>query len=499
MAIPCVFLFNADETVADLCYGDYFDHYLFAQMVQMPELKSINTGVLFGDLLLSCVCKRIREVSQSPSDRGVSRTYCVDKELYVTLAYDLAESLGMQWATFDIEQLTQNICSNNIHCVTFTSVPAEVCRKIDSHLKTIPGYLGAAIIDSGNPLHNQLFGNLLIYSLFIRDGVFFPQIECRSASILKQLTPAVNVQPLSDIDFYLHSIPRPNTSNLSPRGEITKRILDARAAPLHKERVALSLTSQPGRELRFVVPEETKLEQVQVLKDKIVGYVLNHNHNEGKHKAKLFKDLLEIDTKDWRFLAAQIVEALPKADVQRVRVTDYGVQYHADIQVRGQNENSRTVRTCWIVVGTEPPRLTTAYICDLDEQREGEGELPGILPKDNLNIQDWYKLVLSLAVQKGQTAAIDAIPTPMFVGDGVQTAVVSGACGGAYVVIPDARKGFARWLRINNIGSANYKGGWCIYDKANDQTVDKAEAYARAVARVLCNNGIECEVKTYLT
>ena len=185
--ISCAFLFNADEKIEGLCYGDYYDHHLFAKNVQLAELNSINTGVLFGDLLLNHVCDRIQEVSQIPDGRSMSKTYHVDKELYVTLACDLTESLAEQWATFDMEQLPLTICSKNIYCVAFTSMPLEMCQHIDIGLKSMPGYLGAAVIDSGNPLHCQLFWDLLIYSLFIKNGVFFHSIECRSGSILRDL------------------------------------------------------------------------------------------------------------------------------------------------------------------------------------------------------------------------------------------------------------------------------------------------------------------------
>lgn len=501
MTVSCVFLFNADEKMAGHCYGDYYDRHLFAKTVQLTELNSINTCVLFGDLLLRSVCRRISEVSQTPDGRSMTRTYHVDKELYVTLACDLAETLGEQWSTLDIEQLPLTICSKNIHCVAFTSISLEECQHIDIGIKSIPGYLGAAIIDSGNPLHYQLFWGLLIYPLFIKNGGFFYQAESRLGSILRNIasTTPVDIYPLSEFDFFEQRIPVPQPSATSPRGAFTRRILEVRATLSHKERVALSLSTQPGRGLRFIVPEGTKHEQVKILENKITGYVLNHNHNEGKHKAKLFKELLDIDTKDWRFLASQIIDGLPTTDVHRVRMTEHGVQYHADMQILGINSNSRTVRTGWIVVGEEPPRLTTAYICGLDEQREGEGVMPGYVYKDNMEIQEWYEAVLSLALARGRDAATNEIPTPMFIsGFGEKTIQVPGICGNASVVIPDARKGFARWLRTNNIGSANYKGGWQISAMTDDQTLDRAEAYARAVAKVLQSHGIHCNVRTYI-
>jgi hypothetical protein len=231
-----------------------------------------------------------------------------------------------------------------------------------------------------------------------------------------------------------------------------------------------------------------------VPKEKLAGYSLNLNHETGKHKAKVFRDLLGIEAVNWRYLAQQLVNGLAKAKVYRVRKTTYGIQYYLYIPVLGLNGKSKTVLSSWIIEENCSPRLTSAYIADTDKQLSQEGKDPLILP-DNLRGKERWAKLFELANSTGQAAVKEAIPTPMFIKG--YPPVLEGSCGDAYVTIPDARKGFARWLRDNGIGSRNTSGR-LIYVHTDDQSIDKAEAYAKSFAKVLQVNGVKCSVETYL-
>ena len=77
--------------------------------------------------------------------------------------------------------------------------------------------------------------------------------------------------------------------------------------------------------------------------------------------------------------------------------------------------------------------------------------------------------------------------------------IMDGECGGAYVVVPDARKGFARWLKTTENGSPHHHSGMRFYAERNDQSADRATAYAEGFAKVLRRNRIEASVVRYLT
>ena len=67
-------------------------------------------------------------------------------------------------------------------------------------------------------------------------------------------------------------------------------------------------------------------------------------------------------------------------------------------------------------------------------------------------------------------------------------------CGFAWVVIPNGRSPFVRWLRSCNIGHKNYGKGWQIWNPNENltQSVDWKLAGAEAFAKSLTEQGIEC-------
>ena len=76
--------------------------------------------------------------------------------------------------------------------------------------------------------------------------------------------------------------------------------------------------------------------------------------------------------------------------------------------------------------------------------------------------------------------------------------VMEGMCGGAYVRVPDARSGFARWAIRTGKGTKDHKSGTLLSADADSQSADRAAAYARAFATVLRQNGVSCDVEEYI-
>lgn len=122
--------------------------------------------------------------------------------------------------------------------------------------------------------------------------------------------------------------------------------------------------------------------------------------------------------------------------------------------------------------------------------------------------KDWAA-IYRLADAAGQAAANAKVPQPMLVGTPTEPlfgteidttkpvyVVRGGVCGFAWVVIRPATGGFVRFLKTRGVGYKNYYGGWAV--PANPrvapdlaQSMEIKQAYARAFAKVLNDNGIK--------
>ena len=98
-------------------------------------------------------------------------------------------------------------------------------------------------------------------------------------------------------------------------------------------------------------------------REKLEGYLLNPEHEIGRHKARVFAATLGIRRGDWRYLHDQLLAAVVDAPVTSVRETPWGELYEVEIRVEGLNAEVRPVTTVWLVAGEdEPPTLVTAYV-----------------------------------------------------------------------------------------------------------------------------------------
>jgi hypothetical protein len=97
---------------------------------------------------------------------------------------------------------------------------------------------------------------------------------------------------------------------------------------------------------------------------KLERYLLNPEHEVGRHKARVFGSALGIRQRDWEHLRDQLRTAVVEALVTSVRETPWGGLYEVVVAVDGLNDQTRRVMTVWLVAGEEPPRLVTAYVAD---------------------------------------------------------------------------------------------------------------------------------------
>ena len=115
-----------------------------------------------------------------------------------------------------------------------------------------------------------------------------------------------------------------------------------------------------------------------------------------------------------------------------------------------------------------------------------------------------YERVSILAHEKGHESATEVIPTPMVVGGynhltGKTThypPVMDGVCGFAEVCFKGTTS-WARWAKKNLNVSRGYPTGLRLWIGDYGQSLTRKEAYARAYAKVLCEElGIDAYVKS---
>ena len=95
---------------------------------------------------------------------------------------------------------------------------------------------------------------------------------------------------------------------------------------------------------------------------KLTGYCLNFSHSDGKHKAHVFKSVLDLDVSNVDELIVALLKAVAKFDAFPGKRNRYGQKYIIDFPMT-RNEKTATIRSVWIVKNQEDfPRLVTCYV-----------------------------------------------------------------------------------------------------------------------------------------
>ena len=107
-----------------------------------------------------------------------------------------------------------------------------------------------------------------------------------------------------------------------------------------------------------------RADRAVVAREKLEGYLLNRQHEVGRHKARVFASALGIQQRDWQYLRDQLQSAVVDAPARGVRETPWGSLYEVVVAVDGLNGQTRQVMTVLLVAGDDPPRLVTAYVAE---------------------------------------------------------------------------------------------------------------------------------------
>lgn len=502
-------LFAADHP--NLAHGNYAspcEQQLLEALAKNNSAVTYPIRILRGDLLPHSLASRVVAVDIPVRDATKrsythSQTKQVNIRSFATIIGDLCDSLKDGPTTANLVELANLLGRANIFCLTLNPLSAEGINFLDRHLRQFPPYLGAVALDPGNPLHIELFSEKLLDCVWIENGLVHVSRWDTDEGVYEfGLNPELQFRVIEVpwYEFQKTAPPRPRLITPTRRGAISAQRLHAATAPSHFEQVASHLTMQTLRssptfpiELKIVLPAE---DQMLIPVAKLIDYALNDQHDTGKHKAKLFSDVMAIGKDEWRFLAYQIRNELDHSRLERIEATEYGIQYRAQMEVVGLNGRIVTLETRWIIRQDEPAQLSTVFVADKAKQRGGVVEPPPWVPVAVKGEERWNAIV-HLALKAGKLAADQCVPMPMKI-EGYPV-IMEGACGSAYVCL-DGRLAFSRWLRANNYASKAYPSGIAIRARIDSQSVDRAKAYCEAFARVLWLNGIDgAKVEAYLS
>ena len=95
---------------------------------------------------------------------------------------------------------------------------------------------------------------------------------------------------------------------------------------------------------------------------KIDDYCLNPSHPRGRHKARVFREALDLQRSDADWLRDVLLEAARSSEASQVAVDAWGAYWRLDAAVRRHGKGA-VVRTIWIVrTGENAPRFVTCWV-----------------------------------------------------------------------------------------------------------------------------------------
>jgi hypothetical protein len=383
--IPAAFFFDAEDDDLGGYYGPPITNAFFRALLTSGDVDSCCFRIYAGDLLLDTLTRRIAEVQfggppnfmkSGTAFRTSSSSWLDNRPARAALAADLAGSLSEGWHLWTGDQTYYYLAAPRTHVLYVEALDLQIVASIAKLLADRRWFIGAAEIDLGNPIQTSLIPGLLVYRGYYRDRcLWFVQpmgdpderwdvsgevaidgFECQwHEGMTEDSEPTLLVRSGRD----------------SPRGALSRELLQAVLTPTHHERVLSALARASFRDHDRLVVLSTErlepLERVVVPREKLVDYALSKTHETGRHKARLFEDVLGIESDDWQYLADQLRAGLHQVPPSQVRDesawgTEHHIQYRADMPIVGRNGAVEVVRTVWKIVDSGPPTLVTLYL-----------------------------------------------------------------------------------------------------------------------------------------
>lgn len=432
-----------------------------------------------------------------------------DPRAVAYLLSDFAQAHREAWHTGDPNVIDTALAAGPL--TAFAVAPITKSTAIRLHQALIPAddYIGAMHVDAGHPgLFRVLWRDLIPTHQVVGTDLRFVDVlpghepdryPLEEEEVLSENwwsgvgASSFSWIALADAFDYSNTIdPSPD----SPRGATVRAALNRILAQTPMEQIIRQLTNDtsrfpPGPQL-FSAAKMPGADDVVVPEAKLRGYVLNPNHPDGRHKARLFQELLCIEADDWQFLAEQLRRGVRRAPALReVRGDDFGVRFSVISAVKGRNGSVKPVLSGWIVRPGEVATLVTALVARRGTEADIEAsDVPVLLPGSR---QQW-ELLWDVAAAAASGAADLTVPNPVFTTrvPSMGAWLAEGAEGAALVRVLEESSGFATWLRAAAHGGPGPGSG--TWTAAPMRGYDRASAWADTFAEVLGWHGIECEV-----
>ncbi|OHB54779.1 MAG: hypothetical protein A2Y12_03950 [Planctomycetes bacterium GWF2_42_9] len=496
---PYAFIFNADHKCLRSIYGYPILNQVFLSLFESDAESKVRSRIHWGDIFLPGDSHKISEINISKFKNN--STYKFDKHMHMSLVVRFAEEIGQQWSSIDTKIILDGLLKHNTCCITFPTLDRATAIKIDNRLKANLAYYGVLEIDLGNIVqYDKCLRSLPEFCYFKNRTVYFENTEGVGnnsfwlADFKKQYPDNIIILPTEDYRKNIPDVSKCHQQSLS--GKKTLKVYEAKGTLTeHQNVLELLRGSKRNIDLNLVAPLSEGIHTFILDKKKFVEYLLNEKHRKGGGKANFFNEQLGIYKDDWRFLLAQFYYGIKNSVARKIdKIDEYGIRYEMYLPVIGRNKKIKSVKVCWLVQN-EKIKLTSAMPDSDNKANLSKPIVPPIIDDRLPKFERWQK-IYDLAIDLSNRAISICVPTPMIV---EQETISDGLCGGAYVLLPDARSSFARWLKKNKFGETEYSSGFAIFINSKTQSRDKAKAGAEAFAEVLILNGIDCTVRDYLT
>ncbi|WP_434057847.1 DUF6883 domain-containing protein [Bradyrhizobium japonicum] len=95
---------------------------------------------------------------------------------------------------------------------------------------------------------------------------------------------------------------------------------------------------------------------------KIEDYCLSPSHPRGRHKARVFREALDLQRGDAVWLREALLQATPSGDASQIATDRWGSHWRMDILLR-RHQKQAVVRTAWIIrAGDDRPTFVTCWV-----------------------------------------------------------------------------------------------------------------------------------------
>ncbi len=110
------------------------------------------------------------------------------------------------------------------------------------------------------------------------------------------------------------------------------------------------------------MPKLPRPERAIVHIEKLADYCLNPEHPSGKHKARVFKSVLNLGLGDAEILRTTLLDVIHREMAVPTKRNAYGQKYIIDFEMNHSGQTAE-IRAVWIVRNNENfPRFVTCYI-----------------------------------------------------------------------------------------------------------------------------------------